>query len=295
MVTRSACVFWLIFMGIMFHDAQSAITQNRKIADQCYRLANELDENNIVRVQQGCSSRKLADYYQDRQAILDYEMNAAFGSDVKLNDAEEMANKIIMAAKENEYKIGFPNPYIFNPSRHIFEALDEIKQSKLFQIIAKMPKGGILHAHDSALCSANYVVSLTYWPDLWQRTSNGSNKIKEFRFSREQPRAIIGSGIWRLVKDVREEVGASNYDQQIRTLFTLFDKNVHPKIQFKDVNDVWDHFMGIFILVGPVLQYAPVWKAYYKHALKEIQDDGVQYLEFRSVLPEVFIVLSLHH
>lgn len=289
MVTTNTFIKWLIFMGVALRAAQSAIPQAYRMAEQCRRIANELDENSIVQAQKGCYSRKLDDYYQDRQDILNYEMNTSFGSDIKLNKMEESANKIVMAAKENEYSVGFQDPYIFEPSRHVFEVLAEIQQSKLFQILKKMPKGGILHTHDTAICSANYVVSLTYWDNLWQYTENDSDKIVKFYFSRQKPKQMDddASGIWRLVKDVRAEVGASNYDQQIRAMFTLFDKNVHPKIQFKDVNDVWDRFMGIFCIIGPIITYAPAWKAYYKHALKEVQEDGVQYLEFRGTLPKV--------
>lgn len=292
MVNTNTFIKWLIFMGVTLRAAQSAIPQAYRMAEQCHRIANELDENTIVQAQKGCHSRKLDDYYQDRQDILNYEMNTSFGSDIKLNEMENAANKIVMAAKESEYRAGFQNPYIFEPSRHVFEVLDEIQQSKLFQILKKMPKGGILHSHDTAICSANYVVSLTYWEDLWQRTENGTNKIVEFRFSRDQPKSMAedDTGTWRLVKDVRAEVGALTYDQQIRAMFTLFDKNVHPKVQFKDVNDVWDRFMGIFILNGPIITYAPAWKAYYKNALKEMQEDGVQYLELRSTLPKVYIL-----
>lgn len=294
MASTGAFIIWFAFMVAAYDEVYSFTAYNEE--EQCKRLTNELDENNIVKHQQRCASRKtLNDYFQDRQDLLNYELETSLGGDVKLTENEELANKIIMEAKENEYKAGFLNPYGFNPSRHIFEVLDAVKQSNLFQIIRKMPKGGILHAHDTALCSADYVVSLTYWPNLWQSASNKSNNIEAFRFSREQPINSNGESTWRLVKDVRTEVGATKYDAQIRTLFTLFDKNINPRVQFKDINDVWDRFMAIFIRVESILTYAPIWKAYYKHALKEMQEDGVQYLEFRGTLPKVFIEIFRSH
>lgn len=266
------------------------------MSERCRRVSNEVDGNSIFDAQVVCNSRTtLRDYYRDRKDLLNYEVESSFGADIKLTDNEELANKIIMQAKEDEFRVGFLRPYLFNPARHIFEVLDVIKQSKLFQIIQKMPKGGILHAHDMALCSANYMVSLTYWPDLWQRTSSKNNVIEEFLFSRERPKMPNANqsdgddSEWRLVKDVRDEIGATNYDEHIRTLFTLFDKNINPRLQFSDINEVWKSFMGIFMKVTPIVTYAPAWKAYYKHAMKEMQEDGVQYLEFRGILPKVFI------
>lgn len=306
MVMRNALCMWLICIGVTLHVVDSALMRNQNMTERCQRITNELDENSIVTAQTACNSRtKLHDYFRDREDLLNYEAESSFAADIKMTENEKLANKIIMKAKEDEFQTGFLRPYLFNPARHIFEVLDVIKQSKLFQIIQKMPKGGILHSHDTALCSTSYVVSLTYWPNLWQRTSNSNtNDILEFRFSREQPHKMPKNIIsndndssWRLVKDVRAEIGAKNYDENLRKMFTLFDKNVDPRVQFKDVNDVWNHFMGIFIKFEPIVTYVPVWKAYYKHALKEMLADGVQYLEFRGILPKVqffFLILTFH-
>lgn len=289
---RTFIIVWIVFIGVKFHTALPAVNQqdSHLTAEQCRRLSNELDENSIVQVRNRCTACKINDYFKDREDLLNYEKNTSYAADVKLNDNEQLANKIIMDAKEIDYNI--KNPYKYYPSRHIFEVLDEIKQSKLFQIIQKMPKGGILHAHDFSVCSTDYIVSLTYTENLWQRTTNNSTKLKEFRFSWHQPNSSYAhvhghDSPWRLVKDVRAEMGASKYDQKIRKLFTLFDKNVDPRIQFKDINSVWNHFMSLFIRIDPILRYAPIWKAYYKHALKEMQEDGVQYLELRGTLPKV--------
>lgn len=292
MATKSVFVIVsIVFISVKIHIALAAVIPHVSdfTIEQCRRLSNELDENSIIQVQIGCESRKINDYFKDREDLLNYEQNTSYAADVKLNDNERLANKIIMDAKEREYNI--KNPYTYYPSRHIFEVFDEIKQSKLFQIIQKMPKGGVLHAHDIAVCSTDYILSLTYAEHLWQRTTSNSTKVKEFRFSRHQPNSLLANGNdsqWRLVKDVRTETGASKYDREIRKLFTLFDRTVDPRIQFKDINSVWNHFMSIFIRLVPIVTYAPLWKAYYKHALKELQQDGVQYLELRGTLPKVW-------
>lgn len=237
----------------------------------------------------------LKDYYQQRQNFIDEEIGSMLGSDVKLNDKEAFANKVFMIRKNKEIEVGILYPFKFQPSRHIFEILDDIKKSKLLQLIQKMPKGGILHTHDTAMCTTNFVVNLTYWPNLWQRTAYNSNKIEEFRFSRRQP-AIQSAyensqnkSFWRLVEDVRNEMGAPNYDQYIRQFFTLFDKNVHPRLQYKDINDVWARFNNILDLRKQIITYAPIRKVYFKNALKEAQDDGVQYMEIRVGLYKVTI------
>lgn len=296
--TRIFAIVWIVFVGVKFHIAASAVISHSRnfTAEQCRRLSNELDEETIAQVRNRCTACKISDYYKDREDLLNYERNMSYAADIKLNDNEQLANKIIMDAKAIDYNI--KNPHTYYPSRHIFEVLDDIKQSKLFQIIQKMPKGGILHAHDIAVCSADYILSLTYTENLWQLTTNQSTKVKEFRFSRRHPshslHANDNDSQWRLVKDVRNEMGAEKYDREIRKLFTLFDRKADPRIQFKDINAVWKHFMNIFSRFQPIVTYAPLWKAYYKHALKELQQDGVQYLELRGTLPKVTWCFHVH-
>lgn len=147
----------------------------------------------------------------------------------------------------------------------------------------------------SSLCSADYLVSLTYMDDLWQLTETNSSEIKQFIFSRKQPKSNNVNEIWRLVSDARSEMHQTKYDAYVRTLFTLFDKKVNPRIQFTDINDVWNRFMGLFMKIGGIVTYAPVFKSYYKHAMKEMLEDGVQYLEFRGLLPEVLFVYFLSY
>lgn len=229
------------------------------------------------------------EYRQSRKDFINEEINSSLGGDIKLSDKEKFANQVIMKAKEIEMSAGLIDPYGFIASRHHFEVLDQIKQSKVFQMIQKMPKAGLLHLHDTYMHTADDVVSLTYWPHLWQRMSNQSKHIEEFRFSCEKPQISNddNASSWRLVKDAREEIGATKYDENIRPIFTLFDKNIHPKIQFKDINDVWIRFMDIVNKFRPIVTYAPIWKAYHKIGFQEMLNDGVQYFECRGFLPKV--------
>lgn len=221
-------------------------------------------------------------YIASRETVFNQENSNNFESDVKLNPKEARANAIIMAVKNAELDDGFKKPQTFAPSRHFFEVLDRINKSKLFKIIRKMPKGGILHAHDTALCSTDYLVSLTYREHLWQ-CNDSNNTIVSFKFSRNTPEFVNGCK-WLKVADERERVGRVEYDAYIRSNFTLFTNDPH---KFSDINVVWNEFMGLFIRFEPLVTYAPVFKDYYKQALKEMMQDGVQYLELRVLLPPV--------
>lgn len=169
------------------------------------------------------------------------------------------------------------------------------------------------------MVSTDFLVSLTYWPNLWQRgfpnhshtTADNNNteyQIVEFRFAPVRPSLkrkyfklqIINeispfdsdhdneeAKEWRLVSDVRDEMGATIYDQHVRSMFSLNDKNVNPKLKFWDVNHVWIDFLKLFSNVWPLLSYMPARRAYFQQVLKEFYEDGVQYVEIRAGISEV--------
>lgn len=152
--------------------------------------------------------------------------------------------------------------------------------------------GGVLHAHDTAICSTDYVVSLTKWDNLWQWGDLDGDELPKFLFANKRPESIDGTG-WRLASDVRKVIGDKIYDAKARPLFTLLVDN--PTEAYKDINAVWTKFNHIFMVFGALVTYTEVWKDYFRQALQEMYDDGVQLLEFRGVLPEVCLKLLLLH
>lgn len=305
-VANSLAVWYvIIFTVIELQSVQLAVVIDHDSSWTNQWFANEL--NSVDNVQPERNFKSLfEEFIRKRKQLIHDETEQSFGHDIKLNKNEQLANQVIMTAKRDELRAGFFEPHRFNPSRHIFDTLHDIKQSKLFHMLKIMPKGGILHIHELAMCSTNFLVSLTYWPDLWLRTpSNHSARFEifEFRFLREQPTnqnkqiardstdtnaSIDGNdSMWRLVKDVRTEMGASVFDEHVRSMFTLYDTNVNTTTQFQDINDVWDRFRGRFINIRGILAYAPIRRVYFKQALKEFYDDGVQYVEIRTRIPKV--------
>lgn len=90
---------------------------------------------------------------------------------------------------------------------------------------------------------------------------------------------------WRLAKDIRKEIGDDVYDKKVRKFFTLVVDD--PVTRYNDINSIWKKFEGIFMVFVPLVTYTEAWKDYFRQTLQEVYDDGVTYLEFRGVLPEV--------
>lgn len=83
----------------------------------------------------------IVSYNKVRAEILEESLSKALGADIQLNDKEKRLNEILMDLKMEELNQGFENPFNFTPSRHFFDVVHTVKESPLFQLIQKMPKG----------------------------------------------------------------------------------------------------------------------------------------------------------
>ncbi|EDV40513.1 uncharacterized protein Dana_GF23892, isoform B [Drosophila ananassae] len=217
-----------------------------------------------------------------RNAFFRYEESRSLGYDLELTEREQKANETIMQAKLQEYEEGLIAPHLFKPAQHIFDVLDGIRDTRLFQLLKKMPKGAVLHAHDTALCSTAAIIKLTKYDNLWGCQQTGDLEVTSLRFSKEKP-AALGNCDWTLMSEIREKYGSDRVDEYLAEKLTLY-----PTKKFEDNNAAWSTFMEIFSLLDGLVLYAPVWRDYYYSALQEFYEDGVQYLEFRSLLPTLY-------
>jgi len=66
-----------------------------------------------------------------------------------------------------------------------------------------------------------------------------------------------------------------------------------PEKVYPTSNVIWSRFMNAFTSTFDLLTYAPVFKAYFYEALQQFHDDGVQYMELRSVFPTVLLTFIM--
>lgn len=222
------------------------------------------------------------DYDTLRAELLNETLRRSFGSDIQLTELESQANEILMEFKFAELHDGFRNLSYNAAGMHLFDAFKLINQSKVFEIIKAMPKGGVLHAHDTGMLSTEKLIEFTYKPNLWILGS--IKEDPEFLFSDRKPEARNNEE-WQLVSDVRKN--DTKFDRFLKKKLTLIRNK--PLQTYKSVDGVWEKFQKLFLLTAPIITYDGVWKEYYRETLAEYLEDGVQYLEFRGVLPSVSI------
>lgn len=72
-------------------------------------------------------------------------------------------------------------PENFAPGLHFFRAKPLIERSSVFRVLRQMPKGALLHGHDTAMISIDWVVqNLAYHSDLLKCTLESGQIVLTF-------------------------------------------------------------------------------------------------------------------
>lgn len=248
-----------------------------------YLLLLTLFLSNLILI----SSSAVEELQAEKDRLFKAEMETMTGHDIVLNEKEQKVNNIFMGYKLKELESGFKNPKTFAYNVHFFDYKDKIRGTKLFELIKKMPKGALLHAHDTGVLSPDYMLSLTYWDNLYVCFNN--DKV-DFRFASTDPNTSSKYPCetrWQLMKDVRNSSGnVIKFDESLRKRFGMVCDDA--LIRYNDINDAWGTFQSIFIDTGNLVNFKPAWEKYFYDTLKALREDNVMFFEIRSVLPSLY-------
>ncbi|KAJ2940167.1 hypothetical protein O0L34_g11732 [Tuta absoluta] len=209
------------------------------------------------------------------------------GGNFELDEDDTKVNNILMQWKHEEYDYWFANHKDFNFSKNLFEYRSDMKRSKVYQFIEKMPKGALLHVHGSAILGADFYMNVTYRDNLYvcfeqDLRYESTNYWPRFKFSSTNPEGLCESD-WELVSNVRKRVdNVQEFDLQLRNNFTMVGTDYH------DSDSTWKHFTNIFITISGLISYRPVHTQYWYEALKKLKEDKIMYVEVRNILTKLY-------
>lgn len=169
---------------------------------------------------------QFSDYDEARRALLTAEENLLTGGHTYLSEKEIKANEIFMQYKIKELDRGFENEEENAAALHFFKAKPLIDKSKVFQFLHRMPKGAVLHLHNSASVSSEWVVkNISYYPGLLRCTTTKGKTVLTFR------RTPIGHHCqteYVLVSDERGNASDPQvYDQELEHIINMYTP--HPE------------------------------------------------------------------
>lgn len=222
------------------------------------------------------------DYAQERARLIEEEATQAIGGDIVLTESEVRVNECLMEFKFKEIDYAFENPQYFNMSYHYFLYRDYIEKSPVYKIIKDMPKGAVLHVHDTGILGPDYLLQLTYLDNLYICQTGSS---VQFLFANNGSRD--GCDNWQLVSALRSSSSDKDaFDSELGKHFTMLVDN--PAEVYPDIKVTWDAFQAYFGTVSGLLTYQPIWDQYFYDCLKKFREQNILYVEVRSVFPLLY-------
>jgi adenosine deaminase-related growth factor len=215
----------------------------------------------------------VAQYKEARARLIEEERALRQGAAVALTPEEESANRRLMALKQAELertRAHFPPAHSFLKP-HTKRVMHE---SPVLEVMRRLPKGGLLHAHGAALGDFRRLVAqATYRSDCYIYAGRDAQVVRgALRVAAQPP----GEG-WRRVVDVRAEAAdAKAFDEELYRSLTLGEEDL-------DAPDIWQEFSNCFRRVSGLFASQSVYADYWRDTLGRLIDDNVQYLESRSV------------
>ncbi|XP_026534468.1 adenosine deaminase 2 [Notechis scutatus] len=222
----------------------------------------------------------------EREKLLQMENARRTGGNLILGEQEENFNHNLMQLKKREITKAMETG-IFPPAMHFFKAKDFIEKSDVFNILKKMPKGGLLHVHDYAILSPDWLIyNASYLPNCY--ICFCPKWTVQFKFSKPSlPTKVPLCSKWILLTTYRKRLkDPSEFDRSLLrnlTLVTDTPVKTYPTQAF-----IWEKFENIFKTASGIINYAPVFKSYLYEGLQELYEDNVQYVEIRVILPPIY-------
>ncbi|XP_070581355.1 adenosine deaminase 2-like [Ptychodera flava] len=231
-------------------------------------------------------------YLSWREDFLTDDLSSATGSNTPLEGKEWAVNDVLMRLKDEEIQKGRETS-VYPPNMHFFHAKPFIDQSKVFEIIKLMPKGAVLHIHDTAIANINWLIkNATYRPYCYMCSTRDRGTLL-FQFAEDQP-TDNSTCEWKLVATERETSGnVDEFDKMLYDTISLVVDEPHTK--YRTQHEVWTYFNDYFATVDGLVFYADVFEDYYRQGLKEFNDDGVQFMEVRALLQPIYELNGTRH
>ena len=177
-------------------------------------------------------------------------------------------------------------------------AKGRLEGTRLWNIVQRMPKGALLHAHMDAMIDVEWLFEQAlatkgmylYAPEALCSASALQSAPFLFAFSSEPP--TQASSIWQsnYVPSTRVPVtqAAESFPDGGQAGFLTWLKDrctITPSesvAHHHGLNAIWDKFRAAFVILGSIIFYEPIFRASVKRIFEKCLADGIRWVDLRA-------------
>ncbi|PCH44698.1 Metallo-dependent hydrolase [Wolfiporia cocos MD-104 SS10] len=230
-----------------------------------------------------------------------------------LTELEKGADEVVRKIRADEAKTvwGVSSSSIFDyvpddmspnvfPGMAFLTARDVVVNTKLFQILTKMPKGALLHVHLDATVNAHVLLKLALAePAVHVRASSRvtaeslKGTLPEFQALPLNERTSDSTSLtdenyirseWVPLYKARETFsaelgGPQGFDRWVVNALTINPSEAYGTLD--TTAKIWAKFSSVFRIAHPLIYHTPIWEEYIRQFLLSSIADGISYVEAR--------------
>ena len=214
----------------------------------------------------------IEDYRKARARLIAQERAWRLGADLVFSADEQKADQRLHALRMAEIdrtRDYFPpaHSYLRDRTKQVIAA------SPVLEVMKRMPKGGVLHAHGGAMGDFRWLVSYaTYRPDCYMYIRDDDAVLRgTLRIAAAPP----GEG-WQRVVDLRNAArDRAAVDDEIYRSITLGEEDAAAP-------NTWVEMSNAFRRTGALISEPSIQAEYWRNMFSNLIRENVQYLESRT-------------
>ncbi|OIW28877.1 Metallo-dependent hydrolase [Coniochaeta ligniaria NRRL 30616] len=179
---------------------------------------------------------------------------------------------------------------------------DKMEQTKLYQIVRKMPKGALLHSHCDAMVDYDYLFDVLFktpgihiWSDDGPLDTDSARETASISIRFREKTHPTDTSIWSEsykpgtpiplahAASVFPGGGTPAFLAWLRSRCTI--SQTEAVEQHHGVDAIWAKFSSCFRVIGTFIHYEPVFRVFLRRFMSQLHADGIRWAEVRLGWP----------
>ncbi|KAK2593986.1 hypothetical protein QQS21_008296 [Conoideocrella luteorostrata] len=175
-------------------------------------------------------------------------------------------------------------------------AKERMENTKLWQIVRRMPKGCLLHSHMDAMVDFDFLLDvLIKTPGMHMSSDRPlnskdalENAAMSFRYkAKERTEGSIWEDSYKTESFILLTKAAGAFPDGGRQGFLQWLKNrctlsmVDSHEQHHGIDAIWRKFAKCFVVVDTIIHYEPIFRSFLQRLMSQLKSDGVNWVELR--------------